>query len=213
MRDMMFVSALKVYTTFSSRRFMSDMKFSLEKGHLNKKCAFSSISNYMMDAGLTPILHRLIAISAMPLQSVETKFALDSTGFRTTTFSDYCREKHHTGQEHEWIKCHMACGVKTNVVAGVEITDGNEADSPEFVALLEKIVNSGFTIDEVSADKAYNSVENYNAVSQVGGQAYIPFMSNATGQSDKTKGNKARLWRKMFRYFTFNRKSSCSTTI
>ena len=51
MREMVYVSALKVYTTFSCRRFMSDMRFALEKGHITKGCAFSSISNYMMDEG------------------------------------------------------------------------------------------------------------------------------------------------------------------
>ena len=97
------------------------------------------------------------------------------------------------------------CGVKTNIVVGVEITEGNMADSPEFIPLVEKIANDGFTIYEVSADKAYNSVDKYNAVQRVGGTAYMPFKSNATGQSDKTNGNKARLWRKMFQYFTYNR--------
>ena len=110
-----------------------------------------------------------------------------------------------TSQEHEWIKAHIMCGVKTNIVVGVEITEGNMADSPEFIPLVEKIANDGFTIDEVSADKAYNSVDKYNAVQRVGGTAYMPFKSNATGQSNRTNGNKARLWRKMFQYFTYNR--------
>ena len=205
MQDMVFASALKVYTTFSCRRFMSDMRMALERSYLTKGCAFSSISNYMMNPKMTPILNRLITLSAMPLKSVETKFAVDSTGFRTTTFSDYCREKHNTNQEHEWIKAHIMCGVKTNIVVGIEITDGNMADSPEFIPLVEKIANDGFTIDEVSADKAYNSVDNYNAVQRVGGTAYMPFKSNATGQSDRTNGNRARLWRKMFQYLTYNR--------
>ena len=98
MRDMVFTSALKVYTTFSCRRFMSDMRMALEKQYLTKGCAFSSISNYMMNPELTPILHHLIAMSALPLKSVETKFAIDSTGFRTTIFSDYCKIKHNTSQ-------------------------------------------------------------------------------------------------------------------
>lgn len=33
----------------------------------------------------------------------------------------------------------------------------------------------------------------------------MPFKSNATGRSDRTNGNRARLWRKMFQYFTYNR--------
>ena len=32
--DMIFASALKVYTTFSLRRFMTDMKIAIEKGYI-----------------------------------------------------------------------------------------------------------------------------------------------------------------------------------
>jgi len=201
MRDMVFASALKVYTTFSSRRFMSDMRFALDKGYLNNGCAFSSISNYMTNEEMTHILNRLITLSSLPLKSVETKFAIDSTGFRTTTFSDYCREKHNTSQEHEWIKCHIMCGVKTNIVVGAEITEGNAPDCPEFIPLVQSATNNGFTIDEMSADKAYSSRDNIGFIDSVGGTAYIPFKSNATG---KPQG-KSHMWRKMYDYFTFNR--------
>ena len=200
MRDMVFTSALKVYTTFSCRRFMSDMRMALEKQYLTKGCAFSSISNYMMNPELTPILHHLIAMSALPLKSVETKFAIDSTGFRTTIFSDYCKIKHNTSQEHEWIKGHIMCGVKTNIITGVEITEGDSADSPQFIPLVEAAVNNGFTLDEVSADKAYSSRENLNCVDDFGGTAFIPYKSNATGKSGGS-----RIWHKMYNYFVYNR--------
>jgi transposase len=81
----------------------------------------------------------------------------------------------------------------------------HSADSPQFIPLVNATANVGFDIEEVSADKAYGSVNNYHTVQQIGGQAYIPFKSNATGKSDKTTGNKARLWRKMFHYFQLNR--------
>ena len=57
----------------------------------------------------------------------------------------------------------------------------------------------GFIMNEVSADKAYSSRDNYAAVREVGGQAFVPFKSNATG---KSRGSK--LWRKMFLYFQLN---------
>ncbi|MHB1830265.1 MAG: transposase [Candidatus Micrarchaeaceae archaeon] len=200
MRDMVFVSAMKVYTTFSSRRFMSDMRMALESGYLSKGCAFSSISNYMMNPELTPVLHLLITMSALPLKSVETKFAIDSTGFRTTTFSDYCKVKHHTTQEHEWIKGHIMCGVKTNIITGIEITDGEGGDSPQFIPLVEEAANNGFTLEEVSADKAYSSRENLSCVDRLGGTAFIPYKSNATGKSGGS-----RIWHKMYNYFVYNR--------
>ena len=93
LKDMVFASALKVYSTFSLRRFMSDMRASKEKGFVTKVSSYSSVSNYMRSEELTPILQSLISLSSMPLRSVETKFAIDSTGFRTTRFNDYCREK------------------------------------------------------------------------------------------------------------------------
>ena len=57
-------------------------------------------------------------------------------------------------------------------------------------------------MQEVSADKAYNSIANYNTVQEVGGIAYIPYKSNITAMSNT--GNRARLWRKMFYYFKLN---------
>ncbi len=71
MQDMVFASALKVYTTFSCRRFMSDMRMALEKGYLAKGCAFSSISNYMMNPEMTPILNRLITCPPCPSKALK----------------------------------------------------------------------------------------------------------------------------------------------
>ena len=46
-KDMVFSSALKVYSTFSLRRFMSDMQTAKEKGYVNKVSSYSTVSNYM----------------------------------------------------------------------------------------------------------------------------------------------------------------------
>jgi len=160
----------------------------------------------MMNEEMAHILNHLITLSSLPLKSVETKFAIDSTGFRTTTFSDYCREKHNTSQEHEWIKCHIMCGVKTNIVVGAEITEGNAPYCPKFIPLVQSATNNGFNINEVSADKACSSRDNIGFIDSVGGTAFIPFKSSATG---KPQG-KSHMWRKMYDYFTFNGRSLCS---
>ena len=57
---------------------------------------------------------------------------------------------------------------------------------------------AGFIMNEVSADKAYSSVDNYNAVQAVKGQAYISFKSNTSRTSSRSKGNRAKLLRRMF---------------
>ena len=102
----------------------------------------------MMDEEMKPSLEALIKLSALPLQTVETKFAVDSTGFRTTKFNDYCREKY-TGEEHVWLKCHAMIGTKTNIVTGADVQFGSDADSPHFVPLVQATANNGFNIEEV----------------------------------------------------------------
>ena len=149
---------------------------------------------------MKPTLEALIKLSSLPLKSVETKFAVDSTGFRTTRFNDYCREKYNTNREHVWLKCHAITGVQTNIITGVEVEFGNDADSPHFVPLVEATASNGFSMEEVSADKAYSSRNNLACVDELGGTAYIPFKSNSTGNADGKL-----IWRKMYDYFTYNR--------
>lgn len=196
-RDLLFSSALKVYTQFSLRRFMSDLHAAKEKWLIKHEPCFASIGHYMQREDLKPLLLRLIQVSSLALRSVETDFAVDSSGFRTTKFSDYCREKHNTEQSHEWLKCHIITGVKTNVITGVEIGfEHHTADSPQFIPLVKSTYNNGFTIKEVSGDKAYLSRGNFDAVADLGAIAYIPFKTNSNQH-----GRGGKVWNKMYYYF------------
>ena len=201
MQDMVFGSALKVFTTFSLRRFMTDAKEANAKGYLQHIPHFTLVSVYMKKEEMTPILQDLIMLSALPMKAVETKFAIDSTGFRTTKFGEYCKEKHNTGRDHDWIKAHICSGVSTHIITSIEVLPENSGDSPQFIPLAEKTHNAGFTIDEMSADKAYSSRDNNAYIAQIGGTPYIAFRSNATG---KPRGSN-HIWRKMYNYFVYNR--------
>ena len=107
--------------------------------------------------------------------------------------------KHRTKKQHRWVKTHICCGVKTNVVCSAEITDEKGADSPQFAPLVKTTSDNGFNMQEVTADKAYSSRYNTEVVREVGGVSYIPFKNNATG---KARGS--MLWSKMYHYFQFN---------
>lgn len=209
MQDMVFSSALKVFTTFSLRRFMTDIKAAKELGYVERVPHFSLVSKYMEKQELTPTLQELIVQSAIPLKSVESQFAIDSSGFRTTRFSDYCKDVHNTEQKHQWIKAHICCGVKTNIVTAVEIGltgQWKDNDHPHFIPLAEKTHDSGFNIQEMSADKAYNSKDNYNAINELGGVAYIPFKINTSPWGNShSKGTRAKIWRRTFNFFIYNR--------
>ena len=203
LKDMVFSSALKVYSTVSLRRFMSDAKTALEKGYITKRGSATAVGKYIQNERLTPILNQLITASALPLKAVETKFAIDSSGFRTTKFNDYCRETHHTDKAHQWIKVHVCTGVKTNIITAVEVgLSGHwkDNDHSHFIPLAEKTHELGFNMQEISADKAYSSKANLECVVGIGATPYIPFRSNASADSVHA----TMLWKKMYNFFVFN---------
>jgi len=57
--DMLFGSIMKVYTGFSLRRFMSDMKIAKEMGLVEVVPSYSTISNFMNREEIKPILDEL----------------------------------------------------------------------------------------------------------------------------------------------------------
>lgn len=72
--------------------------------------------------------------------------------------------------------------MKTNVVTAVRILDKDAHDSPQFIPLVKE-TKKHFDISEVSADKASVSLENFEAVAECGGEAFIAFKSSNTGAS------------------------------
>ncbi len=198
MADMVVASALKVYTTVSSRRFACDLADAHERGHLSRMVHSVTVCAFLESEALTPVLHDLIAQSALPLKAVETTFAVDSTGFSTSRFVRWYDHKYGRDRlEHDWVKAHFACGTRTNVVTGVRIFDRDAADAPQFKPLVEQ-VGKNFAVQEVSADKAYSSYENLDAVAALGGTPFIAFKANASTAA-------GGLWERMLSYYLFRR--------
>lgn len=180
-RDAVWSMAYKVYSGLSSRRFSTDLVEAHESGFITKPIPGPKVTAFFEDAYFTPILKNLIGYSARPLRAVERDFAIDSSGFGSTRYERWYDQKYGvTRNRSVWVKAHIASGVKTNVVAAVRILEQHSGDSPQFVPLVKE-TRRHFEIDEVSADKAYVSLENFEMVAQCGGQAFIAFKSNSTG--------------------------------
>jgi len=195
-KDSIFAMAYKVYSTFSSRRFSCDLKDAHEKNYLSRTMPGLKVPILMENPSFTPILKELIGYSARPLRGVESDFAIDSSGFSLNKFEKWFDHKHGTTRfKHAWVKVHLACGVKTNVVTAVRILDKDAADCPQFVPLVQE-TKRHFSIGEMSADKAYASLENFEEVAGCNGQAFIAFKSNHTG----AVGGQ---FEKAFHYFQF----------
>jgi len=201
--DAIFCACFKVYSTVSARRFMTDLREAQAKGFIRKTPHFNTIFNYLEDKHLTPILRELITRSSLPLNTVETDFAVDSSGFSTSRFVRWFDHKYGVArQEHDWVKVHLMCGVRTNVVTSVEIRDRRAADTKSLPYLVDMTAEN-FALREVSADKAYASARNYDAIGRYGATPFIAFKANATGRG-------SRLWEKMFHHFSLHREDFLS---
>jgi transposase len=197
-RDSIISMVFKVYCQFSSRRLSSDLRAAHRAGYLSRKFAGAKVAHFMENPAYTPILKQLIVTSSLPLRVVETDFAIDSSGFSTSKFERWFDHKYGvTRNRCQWVKVHVCSGVKTNVVTAIRILDKDAGDCPQFAPLVRDTAKH-FAIGEVSADKAYASVENFEAVAECGGTGFTAFKSNATGRA-------GGLFEKMYHFFQFKR--------
>jgi transposase len=197
--DMIFSAAFKVYSTVSGRRFMTDLRDAADKGLIARAPHYDSIFNVLDRESLTPILHDLITRSALPLKGLESDFAVDSTGFGTQSFYRHFSAKY--GREKErraFLKMHAIVGVRTNVVTGVMITGSDVNDTRALPALVKRTAEH-FDMRQVSADKAYGSNRNFKLIESLGAQPFVPFKSNAVGNSA------SGTWNRLFHFFHLNR--------
>lgn len=207
--DVVFGITYKTYTTMSGRRFMSDLRDAEAKELVAKAPSFASNARYLEKPELTSLLKSLIEQSASPLRVIETDFAVDSSGFSTTTYNRWF--DHKWGKQRikqTWVKTHIMCGVKTHVITSVEATPYESADNKQLPTLVSQTAKT-FPINEVSADKAYSDRRCLHAVQAVGGIGYIPFKINSTGMGDhhhKFDG----LWNRMWHFYNFNREAFLS---
>ena len=196
--DAVFSTVFKVYSTVSGRRFISDLREAQERGYIAKTPHYNSIFNYLENPEMTPILRSLIVESSLPLSAVETNFAADSSGFTTSRFTRWFDMKY--GKERvkqDWVKCHIMCGVKTNIVTAIDIQQMYTHDTLVFAPMVETTAKN-FAVSEVSADKAYGSLSNTDAVTKAGGVPFIAFKGSATGKAGGT-------FEQMFHYFMFRK--------
>jgi transposase len=204
LEDVIFAMAFKVYSTLSTRRFMTDLKDAQVKGYVEQLPSYNSIIRYFESEMLTPYLQMLIEESALPLAAIEQDFAADSTGLSGCRFVRWFSAKYDEPQlmeQRDWIKIHLMCGTTTNVVTAVEISEKYRNDSPFFKPLVDATARN-FRMREVSADKGYDSFENRAHALTHGAMAYIPF--RGTEKKQPSYKNKGELWKRMYHFYAFN---------
>ena len=135
--DVVYSLVSRAYSTMSGRRHVSELREAERKGVISKAPSYNSAFRYLENPDLTPLLRNLIEESAKPLKAVEVDFAVDSSGFATSTYARWF--DHKWGKERlrqTWVKTHIMCGVKTHVVTAVEATPFESADVKQLPHLL-----------------------------------------------------------------------------
>jgi hypothetical protein len=116
-QDDLYCAILKVYSGLSGRRACGVYANVADRGLLSRAPSFAVASNLLRRPEVTPILYRLLQLSALPLAGLEDGGAVapDSTGIQTTSFGGWREEKHGEKREKRWLKVHAMVGTKTHV--------------------------------------------------------------------------------------------------
>ena len=136
----------------------------------------NTVSMWMNDADLEPVLHRLFCESSRIFRAQETVGIVDSTKLSDAETATY-RGKEYRGDDRpdaRWMKCHVLAGLETNAVLAYEFSTDVRHDSLYYESLVTAAMKT-FPLEYVLADRAYLSEQILGwSMEQFGIKAVIP---------------------------------------
>lgn len=200
-KDMIFMTALKLYNSFSSRKIHFDLVLAENSGYIKRAPHFNRLSDFLNSEGTYDLLQQLLTLTAMPLKNLEDHYSIDASGFGGYQTERWVNVKYgNKGNYLNYIKGHIAVGTKTNVICACEISYGNGADAANAPMLLTNLAKN-FNPKVVSGDKAYSATRILQIIKDMDAEPFIPFKDNA----NPTKRS-PEIWKKMHKYFSENQK-------
>jgi transposase len=152
--------------------------------------SYNTLLNKFARPEYMPLLHRLVAGSALPLIGLESIFAVDGTGFGSSVYDHYFTEKHgkkaqrrKPTKKHRWVGGKIVFGTLTHCIAAVQITESSVAECDMMPELLRRVIANGGHVSEWLGDAAYMAWYNIKAVEDVGGQPYFDWPKGVTGKT------------------------------
>lgn len=194
-RDILMIVILKAYSGLPGRRFQHEIQRLYNRGLISTNPHWSIISDRLRYSSITPYLDEIFKQTYLPFAGIETEFAVDASGFRTTSKGMYMHYRHGESKYKKWLKAHIAIGLETKIITAAKITEGNVSDKTQMSGLLQDIIKH-FNLEYVYADKGYMSRDVIDEIYDLGAKPFIPFKSNAV-----TRARGARHWKKAFYYF------------
>ncbi len=191
------------YHNFSYRRACTDIENLGRQGFITQVPKRSTVAKYMLDSEITKILQKLISHSARSFADVDHTIIFDSSWF--SHHINFCvahkrkinQRKLDLPPHYKTRKLHIACFVKSKMIVSALVSPGTQHDSPFFKILLKDIMDNGFNVKKILADKGYMSRRSMELCEDYGiTEVFIDFKKNAS-----FKRPKSTLWKKRLKLF------------
>jgi len=191
--DILVCLAIRKYFNLSLRRGMGLLRMLRGLGVIDVSIpCFKTLDNYQRDRRIEPYLDELMRLVTDPLKLVEHFFSTDTTGMSTTCYSPWFDIRtRKEGRKRDHLMAHVTVGSRLKAAVALDARTDCGGHSEILREHVKEIAKS-FEVREWSADRAYLSRENCNAVAAVGAEPWIKLKSNTTA---KTRGSPA--WRRM----------------
>ena len=201
----------KVHDQRPSRQATSDLYYYDDLGIRNHHVPhFNSLTKYLRDPRLTPLLYGMLIMTSHPMRDLETVAAVDSTGFIARPPGHWNGVKHGCDNESSETrarkrrrlrrgrKVHVVSGVRSNTIMAVTITPINDSDHDELPELIDQTL-AFFKIRELLGDNAYMSHKHYEMLGDLGIIPFLDFNSNV-----KMPPLDGSMWSRMFHLYSFH---------
>lgn len=205
-KDLIFMTALKIYSNYSSRKIHHDLKIAEASGYIKKAPHFNRLSDFLNCPATYELLQKLLTITAMPLKNLEDDFSMDSSGFGSYQYERWQRvrfQKNKYGKIatrgwRNYLKGHICIGTRTHIICSCEVTYGNFSDVKQAPSLLHAL-DANFAPKFITGDKAYSTYRIHQIIQSMDALPFIVFQKSAN------PGKKSpEIWKRMYRYFKNN---------
>jgi transposase len=191
LRDLLLISLIRAFENLTAAEAIvqAGRYWKLGLINLTKAPSYNTLLREFARPAHMALLHRLLAGSALPLIGLEDTWAVDGTGFGTSVYDHYYKQKHGADAEkrkptkHGWAGAKIVFGVRTLVAAAAQVTEQHAGESPLMPELLRRVLANGGRVTEWLGDSAYLAWYNVRAVEEVGGTPFYDWRDGVTGKT------------------------------
>ena len=186
--DRLFAVTFRAFANRSLEDTRHELQQMARLGYISAAPCKNSLSAYMHDAALTPLLREALFRVAKSVRKIETMALIDSTGLAscmTQVYLDCGKGDKIVRPKNRWRKAHVVSGGVTGIIADVVLSDHERgidnsdpsketADVNFWPRLLRNAASVFPNLQYALGDKAYLSDNNIGVCDELGIKAWIP---------------------------------------